>query len=124
MLQSNNIVSKYIINSNIQKNYYEFNKDEYNQIKKLLLVSLILDSMVKILGACFELNILNIIRKNLLNGLSAANVFEITMDLLEILMFIYADKNLLEQINTAKQQLKLIKENDIETLKRLSKTIK
>lgn len=103
--------------------YMNIHNNQYISQKKLLFAALIANSLIKIAGAVCELKILNTLRVNILNGLSNVDIINIMIDSLGILFCIYQDKNLLNIINDAKQQLKLIKE-EAETLKKLSKTIK
>lgn len=82
-----------------------------------------MNSLVKIGGTMHELVILNILRKNFFYNLSRDDILEIVFRSSIILALIFIDKHSLDNINDCKQQLSILKENNIK-LKRLANTKK
>lgn len=128
MLESDNTIQCNMESSNIQEMHYDINSDEYNKIynkKKLELFGLNILTLCLRCGAVSnELLLLNSLREDFIGELSTTDIIYNISLLFCIFLQTEIDRFKLDDINNVKQQLELIKQKDIETLKRLSKTIK
>lgn len=120
--------NNYIINDNLKQNIYNFNDNEYKKIYRELLFNFIdmnaVNVLIKITGVFFETMLLSELRENILYGTStSSHIISILIGIL-ILLLIESDKLSLNEITQIKQELKFIKEQKSEALKKLSKTIK